>query len=170
MSRYGSPVMALVNLERRSAFVVCSGTTFGECGDDLGACTMRTHLVSTLVLLTVLAACGQGSKGDQGPKGDPGPAGPAGPAGPQGPQGIRGLPGPKGDQGPAGQGVHVVQSSCLRGDCIVECGSKEVLVTAYCGPNRRPATFPTERSASCGVAVNAVNGPIVAVCVAGASQ
>jgi hypothetical protein len=63
----------------------------------------------------------------------------------------------------------VVHSNCLQGNCTIACRENEVLVTAYCGPNRNAATFLTERSASCGVAANADNGPLTAVCV-GAPQ
>jgi len=40
-----------------------------------------------------------------------------------------------------------------------------VLVTAYCGIERKPASFLTERSVSCGVVPSAANSPLVAVCV-----
>jgi hypothetical protein len=61
--------------------------------------------------------------------------------------------------------VRVVQSNCLEGTCTITCRDNEVLVTAYCGPNRSAAAFLAERTASCGVAANAANGPLVAVCV-----
>jgi hypothetical protein len=130
---------------------------------------MRSRSAFVVLLLIILAGCGQGPKGDQGQKGDPGPQGAAGGAGPQGPQGIRGLSGPQGEAGPPGQGVRVVHSDCQTGACTIECRDNELLVTAYCGPNRHPASFPSERSASCGVAVNTDNGPLTAVCV-GAPQ
>jgi hypothetical protein len=44
-----------------------------------------------------------------------------------------------------------------------------VLVVAYCGVNRGPATYLTERSASCGVVPNPANSPLVAVCAASAA-
>jgi len=127
------------------------------------------YLVVTIALLASLAGCGQGPKGDQGPPGPQGPKGDAGPAGPTGPQGPRGLPGPQGEQGPPSPGVRVVRSACLNGDCTIQCRDNEVLVTAYCGPNRNAATFLAERGASCGVAANAANGPLTVVCV-GAPQ
>jgi hypothetical protein len=130
------------------------------------------YLIVTIALLAGLAGCGQGPKGDQGPPGSQGPkgdAGPAGPAGPTGPQGPRGLAGPQGEPGPPSPGVRVVRSACLNGDCTIQCRDNEVLVTAYCGPNRNAATLLAERGASCGVAANAANGPLTVVCV-GAPQ
>ena len=130
------------------------------------------YLIVTIALLAGLAGCGQGPKGDQGPPGSQGPkgdAGPAGPAGPTGPQGPRGLPGPQGEQGPPSPSVRVVRSACLNGDCTIQCRDNEVLVIAYCGPNRNAATLLAERGASCGVAANAENGPLTVICV-GAPQ
>ncbi len=124
------------------------------------------HLVLAVALLAGLAACGKGPQGDtgpagpQGPKGDPGQAGPMGPPGPAGPQG------PQGQQGAVGAGVRVVRSDCATGSCNVECRDNEVLVTAYCGPNRNPAQFLAERGASCGPAASPANSPLVAVCAA----
>jgi hypothetical protein len=127
------------------------------------------YLVVTIALLAGLAGCGQGPKGDQGPPGPQGPKGDAGPAGPTGPQGPRGLPGPQGEQGPPSPSVRVVRSACLNGNCTIQCRDNEVLVIAYCGPNRNAATLLAERGASCGVAANAENGPLTVVCV-GAPQ
>jgi hypothetical protein len=127
------------------------------------------YLVVTIALLAGLAGCGQGPKGDQGPPGPQGPKGDAGPAGPTGPQGPRGLPGPQGEQGPPSPSVRVVRSACLNGDCTIQCRDNEVLVIAYCGPNRNAATLLAERGASCGVAANAENGPLTVICV-GAPQ
>jgi hypothetical protein len=127
------------------------------------------YLVVTIALLAGLAGCGQGPKGDQGPPGPQGPKGDAGPAGPTGPQGPRGLPGPQGEQGPPSPSVRVVRSACLNGDCTIQCRDNEVLVIAYCGPNRNAATLLAERGASCGVTANAENGPLTVVCV-GAPQ
>jgi hypothetical protein len=53
--------------------------------------------------------------------------------------------------------------------CLAQCESNEVLITAYCGANRRPATFLTERSASCGVVPDPANSPLVAVCASSAA-
>jgi len=102
-----------------------------------------------------------------------GPQGPAGPAGPPGPQGAKGDPGPPGPPGPAGPpgpqgptaGVRVIHQNCLApGGCVATCEAGEVLVTAYCGVNRRPARFLTEMSANCGARPTAANSPLVAVC------
>jgi hypothetical protein len=65
--------------------------------------------------------------------------------------------------------VRVVRTACLNGNCTIQCRDNEVLVTAYCGPNRNAATLLAERGASCGVAANAENGPLTVVCV-GAPQ
>jgi hypothetical protein len=126
------------------------------------------HLVLAFILLAGLAGCGKGPQGATGPAGPPGPKGDVGAVGPAGPKGDTGAAGPKGDTGPAGppgsSGVRIVRSDCAAGSCTVECDEKEVLVTAYCGPNRSPALFSKERSASCGPP----DTPLVAVCVSGA--
>lgn len=128
------------------------------------------HRLIVVSLMAVLAGCGsQGPKGDAGPPGPPGSKGDVGPAGPAGSQGPRGPAGAQGEAGPAGQGARVVQSTCVSGNCTITCRENEVLVTAYCGPNRNAATYLAERTASCGVAANAANGPLVVVCV-GAPQ
>jgi hypothetical protein len=100
------------------------------------------------------AAGAPGAKGDQGPPGPPGPAGPPGSAGPPGPA----------------SSIRILRKDCIAATCIAECASNEVLVTAYCGPTRAPASFLTERSASCGVIPNATNSPLVAVCAASAGH
>ena len=84
------------------------------------------------------------------------PPGPMGYAGPPGP------PGPKGDPGPPG-GIRVVRSNCDETTCTVQCGEDEMLLTAYCGPRRNAAIFPSERSATCRSQVPA-NNPLVAAC------
>ena len=120
--------------------------------------------VLALALLAGLASCEKRPQGDTaaagpaGPKGDPGPPGPAGPKGDPGPAG------PKGDPGPAGSpGWRIVRSDCGSDSCTVQCHEDEVLLTAYCGPNRTAASFPKERSASC----TPRRSPLIAVCVAG---
>jgi hypothetical protein len=117
-------------------------------------------------LFLALTACGQGQKGDPGPAGTPGPKGDAGPAGATGPVGPPGPPGPQGPQGPPSPTLRVVRADCLAGYCAVSCRGDEVLVSAYCGPARAPATFLGERQASCGVDVTAANKPLVVVCAA----
>jgi hypothetical protein len=125
---------------------------------------VRLLIVATIVLAT--AACSQGPKGDPGPQGEPGAKGDPGPPGPRGPAGPAGPMGPRGEQGPPSPSVRVLRANCLGGDCTVTCRDDEVLVNAYCGPARNPATFLAERSASCGVEANPATAPLVAICVA----
>lgn len=67
-----------------------------------------------------------------------------------GPQGERGPVGPAGPRGPAGEsGVRVLRANCTAGACTVECTDDELLLSAYCSPNRAPAVYPTELSAQC---------------------
>ena len=122
---------------------------------------MRIASLLTVATLSLcLVACGEsspGPKGDAGPagalgpKGDTGPAGPpgmAGAPGPQGPQGLQGSQGPAGPPGPASS-VRVVRENCNSTGCSVACNPDEVMLTAYCGARRLPATFPTEQQATC---------------------
>ena len=119
-----------------------------------------THLLVVALLAACLAGCGPRRKAilahpvRKVPRAPPGPAGPAGPAGPQG------------EAGPPSPSVRVVRSDCLTGECTAACKGDEVLVTAYCGPTRKPATFINERQVTCGVAVDTASAPLVAVCVA----
>src|SRR5713101_352400 len=88
--------------------------------------------------------------------------------GPKGPTGLQGPPGPpglNGDRGPPGSvsGIRVVRSTCSETNCTVQCGEDEMLLTAYCGPRRNAAVFPSERSATCRSQVPA-NSPLVAAC------
>ena len=132
---------------------------------------MRTaHILLTTVLLAGLAGCSKGPPGDQGPPGPQGQKGDTGPTGQTGPQGPAGPQGAQGEKGAPGEGVRVVRSNCLQGDCTITCRDNEVLVSAYCGPNRHPATFLGERSVSCGVNANTDEGPLVAVCVGSPQQ
>jgi hypothetical protein len=119
-----------------------------------------------LAFTLALAGCGQGAKGDPGPAGPSGPKGDQGPPGQTGPEGPPGPIGPQGEQGPPSPTIRVVRSSCLTsGDCPVGCRENEILVTAYCGPTRNPATFIGERQATCGVEATTANAPAVGVCV-----
>lgn len=91
----------------------------------------------------------------------------------KGPMGDQGPPGPKGPQGDAGppsttSGIRIVRSNCDETTCRVQCGENEMLLTAYCGPNRNLAIIPTERSATCRNPMPA-NSPLVAVCALMAS-
>jgi Collagen triple helix repeat (20 copies) len=126
----------------------------------------RGQLILLGALLLGVAGCGQAQKGDAGPPGPPGAKGDPGAAGPPGPVGPPGPPGPQGQQGPPSPTVRVVRSDCLAGYCSVACRGDEVLVNAYCGPSRGPATFLGERQASCGIDATAANKPLVAICVA----
>jgi hypothetical protein len=126
----------------------------------------KGRLILACLLLAGLAGCGQGPKGDPGPAGSPGPKGETGAPGPTGPVGPPGPPGPRGEQGPPSPTVRVVRKDCLVGGCTASCRGDEVLVSAYCGPERNPPTFIGERQVSCGVESNAANAPLVAVCVA----
>jgi hypothetical protein len=126
---------------------------------------MTTALV-TLVLS--LAACGEkGPKGDAGPPGPPGAPGSTGPQGPAGSQGPPGPAGPTGSPGPASQ-TRILRVDCTTQSCQTQCEMGEVLVTAYCGPARRPATFLSENSVSCGLTPSNAVSPLIAVCVSAA--
>jgi Collagen triple helix repeat (20 copies) len=111
-----------------------------------------------------LVNCGQPTTGPKGETGSPGPVGPKGDAGQQGPAGPQGPSGPPGPAGPASQ-TRIVRVNCLSQSCQVSCELDEVLVNAYCGAARKPATFLGENAASCGVTRNASDSPLVAVCV-----
>jgi len=123
-------------------------------------------LLTVLMLSAGVAACGEGRPGPQGQAGPAGPAGPAGAKGDTGPAGAAGVAGPAGPQGPPGpQGpagspgavgqaggdapVRVLRADCEATGCTVTCGDDEIVLTAFCGPRREAATFPTEHSASC---------------------
>src|SRR5207245_1293170 len=90
----------------------------------------------------------EGPPGPVGPKGEPGPAGPAGPAGPVGPPGPAGAQAAASGPGP-GTMIRVVRSDCGPTACTAGCNEDEVLISAYCGARRRPATVLTETSVSC---------------------
>ena len=124
------------------------------------------HLGIVGLLLIGLAGCGQGQKGDPGPAGQAGPKGDTGAAGPPGPVGPPGQAGPPGPQGPPSPTTRVIRQDCLVGACSASCRGDEVLVSAYCGPGRNPASYLGERQVSCGIEANAANTPLVAFCVA----
>jgi len=127
------------------------------------------RLLTALTLCALVAGCGPGPQGPQGPAGPAGPPGAKGDPGPTGPPGPPGAAGQAGPPGPAAA-IRIVRADCIASTCLAECGSNEVLVTAYCGTARSPARFLTERSASCGVIPNPANSPIVAVCASSAAQ
>jgi hypothetical protein len=103
-----------------------------------------------LALAAGLGACGKSEPREKGDPGPPGPAGAKGGAGPAGPPGASGA-------------MHIVRANCDATGCTAQCGDNEVLLIAYCGATRIPATFPTERSATCRARTPA-NSPITAAC------
>jgi hypothetical protein len=111
-------------------------------------------LALVLTVAVGLSAC-EGPKGDPGPAGPPGPKGEVGPPGPAGPEGLAGSS--------AAASVRVIRSTCDATSCSAQCDQAEIVITAWCGAGRNPATFPNERSASCR-ARGAANNPLVAVC------
>ena len=114
-----------------------------------------TYVVGMLTIVAVagsLIIWGQSSKGPMGDQGPPGPKGPLGDAGPPS----------------TTSGIRIVRSNCDETSCRVQCGENEMLLTAYCGPNRNLAIIPTERSATCRNPMP-VNSPLVAVCALMAS-
>jgi hypothetical protein len=133
--------------------------------------------LTAAALSLLLIGCAEGTpgpKGDMGPagpagaRGDAGPAGPAGIAGPPGPSGPQGPQGPQGAQGPAGppdpaSSIRVVRANCNADGCSVACNPGEIMLTAYCGARRAPATFPTEQQASCRTR-GAQSNPLIAAC------
>jgi hypothetical protein len=129
---------------------------------------MRIMRIAIAVVLTAtLAACGKptpgppGAKGDTGPKGDPGPQGNAGPPGLQGP------PGRPGDTGPAGASsqFRLVRAPCKSAaDCSVTCRDDEIVINAFCGIKRAPATYLSDLAVSCGINPDTSVGELVAVC------
>ncbi len=123
-------------------------------------------LLVMVAIMLATAGCSKGPPGDPGPQGPPGAKGDPGPPGPRGPPGPPGAVGSTGPQGPPSPSIRVLRANCLDGGCTVRCRDDEVLVNAYCGPARNPATYLGERAASCGVEANPANAPLVAVCVA----
>jgi hypothetical protein len=112
------------------------------------------HLYRTLIAITLAASLTGCGKAPPGEKGDPGGPGPAG---------AKGDPGPRGPAGPPGGAMRIVRASCDANSCAAQCNDDEILFVAYCGATRIPATFPTERSASCRARTPA-NSPIIAAC------
>ena len=121
-------------------------------------------ILLAVVLSAAVAGCGQptpgpqGPKGDAGEKGEPGAPGPAGAVGPPGPQGPAGTPG-------ASSLLRLVRSPCTSAtECMITCRDDEIVITAYCGTKRGPATYLSDTSVSCGVTPDTTDGPLVAVC------
>jgi len=128
------------------------------------------RLLAAAAVCLLIAGCGQ--QGPPGPKGDPGPQGPPGPQGERGPPGPPGPPGPQGQPGAPGPAANlrIVRANCVASTCVAQCESNEVLLTAYCGANRKPATFLTEQSVSCGVVPDPANSPLIAVCASSSGR
>jgi len=112
--------------------------------------TYRSRTWPALIVIALaLAGCGKAGPGE---KGDPGPPG------------AKGDTGPRGPAGPSAAGtIRIVKANCDATSCAAQCGDDEVLLIAYCGATRIPATFPTERSATCRARTPA-NNPIIAAC------
>jgi hypothetical protein len=130
-------------------------------GDDLAPAVRAASPIKAMyvvAMLTIVAVAGSLIIWGQSSKG---PMGDAGPPGPQGPQGDAGPPSTT-------SGIRIVRSNCDETACRVQCGENEMLLTAYCGPNRNLAIIPTERSATCRNPMP-VNSPLVAVCALMAS-
>ena len=130
-------------------------------GDDVAPAVRAVSPIKAMYvvgMLTIIAVTGsliiwgQSSKGPMGDQGPPGPKGPLGDAGPPS----------------TTSGIRIVRSNCDETSCRVQCGENEMLLTAYCGPNRNLAIIPTERSATCRNPMP-VNSPLVAVCALMAS-
>jgi len=140
-----------------------------------------TSLVAIL-MCTWLAGCSQessqGERGPAGPRGEKGETGPLGPIGQGGPPGRPGPQGPQGPAGPPGQGtsIRVERSECFSPGCVIACRERELLLSAYCGPERAPAIFPSENSASCPRKETerhrngTKNSPLVVACAVVSSQ
>jgi hypothetical protein len=88
--------------------------------------------------------------------GPPGARGPAGPAGPPGPRGAS-----------SESSIRIVRADCGAGNCVAECNDDEILLSAYCSPNRPVAVYyPSEHSASCRIsAARGGHFEVVAACV-----
>jgi len=130
------------------------------------------RFLSIIILSLIAASCDldqRGPKGDTGQPGPPGPQGDPGPQGPAGPQGSVGMQGPPGPPGPASQ-TRIIRVNCALQSCTAQCELEEVLMTAFCGTKRRPVTFLTENSVSCGVTPSPTDNPLVAVCVRATNQ
>jgi hypothetical protein len=77
------------------------------------------------------------------------PQGAAGPAVPPGAPGRQGEPGPAG----ASSQLRLVRASCKTVlDCTITCHDDEIVIDAFCGTKRSPATYLSDLAVSCGVA------------------
>jgi hypothetical protein len=126
---------------------------------------MQVQFLPLLLVTAWLVGCSQGPQGPKGDTGESGARGERGPAGSPGPKGDAGAPGPIGQTGAPGvdASIHVMRATCTPAACEVACGEGEIVINAWCGANRNPATYPAERSASCR-GRTAANNPLIAVC------
>jgi hypothetical protein len=138
---------------------------------DLSGYAMRSFELFFLAAIALCAvSCDQSTRpvGEVGMPGPQGPKGGSGSPGPPGSPGPQGAPGPSGVRGPSS--LRIMRLNCSLQSCETSCELDEVLMTAYCGASRKPPTFLSERSVSCGVAPNSSDSPLVAVCVRPQSQ
>jgi hypothetical protein len=120
---------------------------------------LRRWSALAIILAAALAGCGKPTPGAQGPKGETGPKGDSGPQGAAGPAVPPGAPGRQGEPGPAGASsqLRLVRASCQTVlDCTITCHDDEIVIDAFCGTKRSPATYLSDLAVSCGVA-NAVS-------------
>ena len=133
---------------------------------DLSGCAMRSF---ELLFLAAISLCVVSCDQSSGPVGEIGMPGPQGPKGVNGSPGPPGSPGPQGPPGPAGprgsSSLRIIRLNCSLESCEANCELDEALMTAYCGPSRKPPTFLSERSVSCGAAPTSSDSPLVVVCV-----
>jgi hypothetical protein len=133
---------------------------------DLLGYGMRSFELLFLAAISLcVVSCDQftGPAGEVGMPGPQGPRGGSGSPGPPGSPGPQGLPGASGQRGPSS--LRIVRLNCSLGACESSCELDEVLMTAYCGVSRKPPTFLSERSVSCGAVPNSLDSPLVVVCV-----
>ena len=132
----------------------------------LSGCAMRSF---ELLFLAAISLCVVSCDQSTGPVGEVGMPGPQGPKGGSGSPGPPGSPGPQGPPGPSGlrgpSSLRIMRLNCALESCEAGCESDEVLMTAYCGAGRKPPTFLSERSVSCGAAPTSSDSPLVVVCV-----
>jgi hypothetical protein len=120
--------------------------------------------VAIMAISLCVVSCGQGSQGPKGAAGEQGRMGEAGQQGTPGLPGAMGLPGLTGPPGTASS-TRVIRVNCaVQQPCQAECNVDEVLMTAYCGAERKSATFLSEASASCGAVPSKADSPLVVVC------
>jgi hypothetical protein len=62
-----------------------------------------------------------------------------------------------------------VRADCESAGCTVTCGDDEIVLTAFCGPRREAAVFPTEHSAACH-RQGPESHPLIAACAKVSSQ